>query len=176
MKKFYLAAILLSLLFGLGLSTVTYAQDDLTDDGEKTTSWKFTDDPTDLLKMVHHKANEDNGSRVQVTPVNNVTSKVSYCDIAITDKRFTLTKTFCSIKLAIKWYLQYIMYIWLTGATIFIIRNWFKIVTATDKEKQIWVFKKNMINLIIWVILLTSFYFILDVFVSVVNFVAWDTK
>jgi hypothetical protein len=68
------------------------------------------------------------------------------------------------------------MYIWLTGATIFIIRNWFKIVTATDKEKQIWVFKKNMINLIIWVILLTSFYFILDAFVSVVNFVAWDTK
>jgi hypothetical protein len=85
-----------------------------------------------------------------------------------------LTKTFCSIKLAIKWYLQYIIYIWLAWATIFIIRNWFRIVTSTDREAQMKKFKTNMINLIIWVILLTSFYIILDVFVSVVNFIAWD--
>ena len=173
MKKICLAFISLFLLFGIGLSSITYAQE-LDDDSEKTSSRAFTDDPTDLLKMVKHKANDDNGSRVQVTPVNNVTSKVSYCDINVTDSRFTLTKTFCSIKLAIKWYLQYIIYIWLAWATIFIIRNWFKIVTATDKEGQMKKFKDNMIKLIIWVILLTSFYFILDVFVSVVNFIAWD--
>lgn len=135
-----------------------------------------TSNPVDLLKRVHYEANDDDGSKVQVTPLNHVSSKAGsdHCDIVITDSRFTLTKTLCSIKYYIKDYLQYIMYIWLTGATIFIIRNGFRIVMATDKEKQIWIFKKNMINLIIWVILLTSFYFILDVFVSVVNFIAWD--
>ncbi len=173
MKKIFLVFISLFLLFGVGLFSVTYAQE-LADDEEKTSSRKFTDHPSDLLKMVHHKANDDNGTRVQVTPVNNVTSNVSYCDISITDPRFTLTKTFCSIKLAIKWYLQYIIYIWLAWAKIFIIRNWFRIVTSTDREAQMKKFKTNMINLIIWVILLTSFYIILDVFVSVVNFIAWD--
>jgi hypothetical protein len=101
MKKIFLVFISLFLLFGVGLFSVTYAQE-LADDEEKTSSRKFTDHPSDLLKMVHHKANDDNGTRVQVTPVNNVTSNVSYCDISITDPRFTLTKTFCSIKLAIK--------------------------------------------------------------------------
>ena len=60
------------------------------------------------------------------------------------------------------------------AATIFIIRNWFKIVTATDKEAQIKKFTSNMLHLAIWVILLTSFYFILEAFVSVVNFIVGD--
>ena len=132
--------------------------------------------PVELLERVHYEANDEAGSAVEVTPLNKVSGKDngSHCDIAISDKRFTLTKTFCSIKYFIRWYLQYIMYIWLAWATIFIIRNWLLIVTAADKEKQMWTFKKNMKNLIIWVILLTSFYFILDIFVSVVNFIVWD--
>lgn len=132
--------------------------------------------PIDLLNRVHYEANDEAGSAVEITPLNKVSGKNngSHCDIAVADDRFTLTKTFCSIKYFIRWYLQYIMYIWLAGATIFIIRNWFLIVTAADKEKQMWTFKKNMKNLIIWVILLTSFYFILDVFVSVINFVVGD--
>lgn len=127
--------------------------------------------PVDLVRKVYRKAN-DGTDDVQKTALDNVSSK--YCTEFYADGNFTLARTLCSIKYRIKWYLQYILYIWLAGATIFIIRNGFKIVTATDKEAQMKTFKKNMINLVIWVILLTSFYFILDVFVSVVNFIAWD--
>ncbi len=131
--------------------------------------------PIDLLNRVHYEANEPGDDRVQVTPLNKVSSKGgSHCDGVNPDKMFTLTKTFCSIKYYIRWYFQYIMYIWLAGATIFIILNWLLIVTAADKEKQMWTFKKNIKNLIIWVILLTSFYFILNAFVSIVNFIAGD--
>ena len=134
-----------------------------------------TSSPMDLLNRVHYEANEPGDDRVQVTPLNKVSSKWgSHCDGLTVNDKFTLTKTFCSIKYYIKWYLQYIMYIWLAWATIFIIRNWLLIVTAADKEKQMWTFKKKIKNLIIWVILLTSFYFILDAFVSIVNFIAGD--
>ena len=128
--------------------------------------------PVDLVKKVYTKANDDRGSRVQKTAMDNVNSK--YCNELYLESNFTLARTLCSIKYSIRGYLQYITYIWLTAATIFIIRNWFKIVTATDKDGQIKKFKQNMINLIIWVVLLTSFYFILEAFVSVVNFLASD--
>jgi 4-hydroxybenzoate polyprenyltransferase len=63
------------------------------------------------------------------------------------------------------------MFIGLTAATILLIRNWFLIVKSTDREKQIWVFKKNLLYIVIWVFLLIWFYYIIDIFVSVVNIV-----
>ena len=68
-------------------------------------------------------------------------------------------------------YLQYVTYFWLTAATIFLIRNWFKIVTSQNREKEIESFKKRFIYLVIWVVLLVSFYIIIDIFVSIVNLV-----
>jgi hypothetical protein len=101
-----------------------------------------------------------------------VTSKYSECYWIAPDSRFTITRTLCSIKANIKDYLQYVMYIGLTAATILLIWNWFKIVTASDQGKQIWEFKKNLIYIVIWVLLLIWFYYIIDIFVSVVNLVA----
>jgi hypothetical protein len=66
-------------------------------------------------------------------------------------------------------YLQYIMFIWLVAATIFIIRNWFKLVTSPNREKQIIVFKKNMIYIIVWVTLLVCFYYFIDMYVWIIN-------
>ena len=129
--------------------------------------------PMELLDRIQYEANDEAGTPVQVTPLNNVSAEHSICDISV-DKTFTLTRTFCSIKYYIKGYLQYIVYIWLVAATIFIIRNWFRLVTAPDKEKFMTDFKKNITNINIWVILQTSFYFILEAFVSVVNFIAGD--
>jgi hypothetical protein len=45
-------------------------------------------------------------------------------------------------------------------------------VTASDRGKQMSEFKKNFIYIIIWVVLLISFYYIIDVFVSFVNLIA----
>jgi hypothetical protein len=63
------------------------------------------------------------------------------------------------------------MYIGLSAATILLIWNGFKLVTSSDREKQMTTFKKNLIYIIIWVVLLVAFYFIIDVFVSFVNLV-----
>lgn len=128
--------------------------------------------PVDLLNRIQYMANDEVEGQVQVTPLNKVRSD-DFCDLNV-DKTFTITRTFCSIKNNIKGYLQYIVFIWLVAATIFIIRNWFRLVTAPDKEAYMKDFKKHITYIIIWVILLTSFYFILEAFVSVVNFIAGD--
>jgi hypothetical protein len=67
--------------------------------------------------------------------------------------------------------MQYAIYFWLTAATIFLIRNGFKIVTSQDREKEINAFKKRFMYVVIGVVLLVSFYIIIDIFVSVVNLV-----
>ena len=164
------------IIFSISISSITLAQW-VVKKWDKWDEWiAEKDNPVKLLERVHYEANDEMGNRVQVTPLNKVSGDrvKSHCDISVDDKRFTLTYTMCSIKYHMRGYLQYIMYIWLAWATIFVIRNWFMIVTATDKEGQMKKFKDNIKYLIIWVILLTSFYFILDVFVSVVNFVTWD--
>ena len=176
MKKFCL--ILLSVLIVWGMFySVAYAQasktvSDAPAEKEDNTRREFSNNPTDLLHKMYRASNDDKNKKVQATRLDNVNS--NHCDEIGIPGNFTIYRTICSIKYAIRSYLQYIMYIWLVAATIFIIRNWFKIVTSTDKSWQMKKFKENMINIIIWVILLTSFYFILEAFVSVVNFVVGD--
>ncbi len=137
-------------------------------------SWNLNqDNPTKLVEEIYRQSNKSKSTRVQYTDLDeSITSKGAACDWIAPDSRFTLTRTLCSIKANIKDYLQYVMYIGLTAATILLIRNWFKIVTASDQGKEIWEFKKNLIYIIIWVVLLIWFYYIIDIFVSVVNLVA----
>jgi hypothetical protein len=104
---------------------------------------------------------------ILATPRNNTTSK--WCRDIWVDSRFTFTRTLCYIKNNSWGYLQYIMFIWLTVATILIIRNGFKLVTSTDKEKQFTTFKKNMIYIIIWIVLLTWFYYFIDIYIWIIN-------
>ena len=174
MKKICFA--FMSLLLLWTLFSVVYGQDyepESHEEEETTEEWiTEKSNPVDLVKKIYTKANDDKWSRVQKTAADSINSK--YCNELYLEWNFTLARTLCSIKYSIRGYLQYVAYIWLVAATIFIIRNWFMIVTATDKEGQMKKFKKNMINLIIWVVLLTSFYFILEAFVSVVNFLAAD--
>ena len=101
------------------------------------------------------------------TPLNDTTSK--WCKDIGTDSRFTFTRTLCYVKNNMWSYLQYIMFIWLTVATILIIRNGFKLVTSSDREKQMTTFKKNLVYIIIWVVLLTWFYYFIDIYVWIIN-------
>lgn len=133
--------------------------------------WNLDQNPVNILDHINNKANKKQSDRVQDTKLNNVQS---VCNELAGDGRiqkFTITKTLCNIKMKIASYLQYIIYIWLTAATIILIRNGFQLVTAEDKWKQMWVFKKNIMYIVIWVVLLVAFYYILDIFVSVVNLV-----
>lgn len=124
-------------------------------------------DPMRLVTQYYHNTNKTDP--VQETDLDVVTS--DGCTELAVDGRFTISRTLCNIKSNIWNYLQYLMYIWLTAATIFLIRNGLKIVTSSDKEKQMSTFKKNLIYIIIWVVLLTWFYYVIDIFVSVVNLV-----
>jgi hypothetical protein len=127
---------------------------------------KFGDRVADLVEKVYEEANDDASSKVQKTRWNQISSR--YCPELYLDSRYTLTRTLCSIREKSWAYMQYIIYIWITAAVIFLIVNGLKIVTSPDKEKQMWVFKKNIVYIIIWVVLLVAFNFILDVFVSLV--------
>ena len=131
-------------------------------------AWSFYDNPVWLVDDIKSEANKKQSEQVQNTDLDVVTSKLSECDWIAPDSRFTLTRTFCSIKKNIKDYLQYVMYFW----TILLIINWFKIVTSKDRENAINSFKDNLRHIVIWVVLLIWFYYIIDVFVSVVNLIA----
>lgn len=133
-------------------------------------AWNFNwDSPISLVNEVQIKANEKKSQRIQRTQYDAVSTK---CDEIGVDVWFTISRTLCNLKVLSRNYLQYVMYFWLAAATILIIRNWFKIVTSSDREKQIWTFKKNMLYITVWVVLLIWFYYIIELFVTVVNLVA----
>lgn len=132
--------------------------------------WNFEKNPVGIVDQVKTEANKKTSNDIQNTDLDRVTSKTDKCDISV-DSRFTLTRTLCYIQANIKDYLQYVMWFGLTAATILLIRNWFKIVTATDREKQISSFKQSLLYITIWVVLLIWFYYIIELFVSVVNVV-----
>ena len=123
----------------------------------------FEKGPIKILEDVITEKTRD----ILATPWNNATSK--WCRDIWVDSRFTFTRTLCYIKNNSWGYLQYIMFIWLTVATILIIRNGFKLVTSTDREKQFTTFKKNMIYIIIWIVLLTWFYYFIDIYIWIIN-------
>ena len=158
MKKYYILFIwIFALLFPISFSS----------------SYNWSQSPTNLVKEIKYEANKDKSQQIQNTEYDAVTSKDDACLSEVNwDGRMSITRTLCSLKNLSRDYLQYVMYIGLTAATIFIIRNWFKIVTSSDREKQMWTFKKNMLYLVIWITLLIWFYYIIDLFVSVVNLVA----
>lgn len=126
--------------------------------------------PVKIVDDIKDKANKNKSDQVQNTDYDNTSSRS--CSEVSLDDRFTISRTLCNIKDHSKDYLQYIMYVWLTAATILLIWNGFKIVTSSDREKQVATFKKNLTYIIIWVVLLTGFYYIIDIFVSVVNIIA----
>lgn len=158
MKKILYLFIVLWISFLVALSTAPTQADD----------WHFDDDnPVKVLETVKKNANAYKSEEVQKTQLDNTTSK--YCTDIGVDDRFTFTRTLCYIKNNVWSYLQYVMFIWLAAATILLIWNWFKLVTSSDRGKQMTTFKKNLIYIIIWVTLLLWFYYFLDIYVWIIN-------
>ena len=132
-------------------------------------NWNWHQTPVQILGEVKSEANDNPWERVQQTDFDQTSSKYDACEWIAPDPRYTITRTLCHVKENTKDYLQYVMYIWLTAATIFLIRNGFMLVTSFDKQKQMTTFKKNITYVIIWVILLTWFYYMLDILIGIVN-------
>jgi hypothetical protein len=63
-------------------------------------------------------------------------------------------------------YIQWTLYIWLTWATILLIWNGFLIVTGKKPSET----KENIKWILIWVILMTWFYAIIEIISAIINF------
>lgn len=133
-------------------------------------AWWFDGWPVKFLDEAADKANTDEDlDKVQDTHLDNViTSAWNACG---KDSRYTFSNTLCMIKDNLYVYLQYAVYIWLAVATIMLVWNGLRLVVSKDNEAQFKEFRKNMISIGIWVILLICFYIIIEIFVSVVNLV-----
>jgi hypothetical protein len=100
---------------------------------------------------------------------NSITSKVGGLS---GNPQYRISNTLESIKNSIYPYMQRFVYIGLTLATILLLWNGFLMVTNAanggdgDRSK----IKKNFINIGIGVVILTGFYYLLDVVLIVVNF------
>jgi hypothetical protein len=131
------------------------------------TDWHFNQNPVKVLEKVKKNANRKKSEEVQKTQLDNTTSK--WCTDVWIYSNFTITRTLCYVKNNSWSYLQYVMYFALTAATIFLIWNWFNIVVSSDKEKQMTTFKKNLIYIIVWIVLITCFYYFIDIYVWIIN-------
>lgn len=158
MKKYLYLCIMLWILF---ISTISVVPVQASDD------WHFNENPVKVLEKVKKNANKSKTEQIQKTELDNTTSR--WCKDIAADPRYTITKTLCYVKNNVWSYLQYVMFIWLTAATIIIIWNGFKLVTSPNREKEMEAFKKNIVYIIIWVTLLLGFYYFLDIYVWIVN-------
>ena len=86
--------------------------------------------------------------------------------------KYRITNTLTYFKNHIHPYIQWILYIGLTAATILLIYNGFLLVTngANGGAGEMSKVKENLMNIGIGVIILTGFYFLIDLIVAVLNF------
>ena len=133
----------------------------------QTQAWDWDKNPVVILQDVKDAANAHEGDKVQDTQLDDTTSR--WCHDIGLDSRYTITSTLCYIKNNSWSYLQYVLFTWLTLATIFIIWNGFMLVTSSNREKQISTFKTNLIYTVVWITLLLWFYYFIDIYVWIIN-------
>lgn len=157
MKKIIVAIIVFVSLFPV----LSFAQSD-------NSRWKYGANPIQILDNVVSDANQD--YKIQQTALDGATDKWS----SIWSSSAKITHTLDRLRNNINVYLQWMVYIWLSIAVILLIYNGFLMVTnAIHKEGETAKVKKNIINIAIGVIILTGFYFIIKLAVSLINAIFW---
>ncbi len=126
--------------------------------------------PIRVLDTIVGEANED--VKIQQTALDNATDKQwGY------PSQYKIANTLDWLRNAINPYLQWAVYIWLSVAVILLIYNGFLMVTnALHKSWDINKIKWNMINIVLWVILLTGFYFIIKLIVALITALFGDYR
>ncbi len=159
MKKIILALI----VFCSTLPLIGFAQTNNSSRG------KYGGNPIQILDTVVSDANDAAGYQVQQTALDSATDKQwAYAS------PYKIANTLDWLRQNINPYLQRAVYIWLSIAVILLIYNGFLMVTnAAHKEWETAKVKKNIINIVIGVIILTGFYFIIKLAVSLINSIFW---
>lgn len=126
--------------------------------------WTPESDPFQVLESVKDTANEKPDSRIQDTALDAIEDRWWY------GRQYKIANTLDYLRESIYPYLQWIVYIWLVAAVILIIYNWFLMVTnAIHNDWDMAKVKKNLMNIVIWVILLTWFYFIIRLMLAILT-------
>ncbi len=127
---------------------------------------EYWTDPISILEKVKEKANNSNQYAVQDTALDATMNKISTKG----NNKYRITATLEAVNSKIHVYLQWMMYIGLSIATILLIFNWFMMVThAAHESGDISVVKKNIMKIGIGVILMTGFWGIIKLILAVVN-------
>lgn len=127
-------------------------------------SWgKYGNDPISILDTVVQEANQD--GKIQQTALDGITDQ----QWAYT-KQYKIANTLDWIRNNINPYLQRAVYIGLSVAVILLIYNGFLMVTnslhgAWDISKL----KNRFIYILVWVLLLTGFYFVIKLVTALIN-------
>jgi len=152
MKKILLAI----LAFSVVIPLVNFAQD-------SSRASKYGSDPIMILDSVVDEANDE--YKIQQTSLDNATDKQwAY------SSQYKIANTLDRFRNNINPYLQRAVYIGLSLAVILLIYNGFLMVTnAVHKEWEIAKIKKNIMNIVIGVVILTGFYFIIKLAVAIIN-------
>lgn len=126
--------------------------------------WSIGSNPADVGDYIAWAVNED---RIQDNALNDISNiQWQYAS------QYRITNTLDAIRVQITPYIQWVMYLWLSIAVILIVYNGFLMVTnsvnggAGDPSK----IKSNMTNIVIGVILLCSFYIIIQVWLAVIAY------
>ncbi len=124
---------------------------------------EYGTDPIRILDRVKDEANDD--FQIQQTSLDDATDmEWAYA------RQYKIANTLDRFRNNINPYLQRAVYIGLSAAVILLIYNWFLMITnAVHKEWETAKIKKNITNIIIGVIILTWFYFIIKLVVSIIN-------
>jgi len=155
MKKIILVILALCYMFPL----FSFAQNE--------SRGKYGWNPIQILDNVVSDANED--YKIQQTALDSVNDKQwAYAS------QYKIANTLDRFRNNINPYLQWAVYIGLSIAVILLIYNGFLMVTnAAHKEGETAKVKKNIINIVIGVVILTGFYFIIKLTVSIINSIFW---
>jgi len=151
MKKIILAILVLCFV----LPMCSFAQDEC--------RGKYGCEPIQILDKVVESSNDE--YKIQQTALDGVTDKQW-----TNPGQYKIANTLDWFRSNINPYLQRAVYIGLSLAVILLIYNGFLMVTnAVHKEGETAKIKKNIMNIAIGVIILTGFYFIIKLTVSIIN-------
>lgn len=78
-----------------------------------------------------------------------------------------VSSTLESVRENISYYLQRVVYIALSGAVLLIVYNWLRLVISPVSAEETSAIKTRMIYIALWIVLVTWFYFVLKILLSV---------
>lgn len=147
----YMIAIFLSIIAISGINTIQ-------------AQWSLREQNSfQLLDSIAQGANQWN--RIQETALNDIS------DIQGAYWEYKIANTFDSIRIQIAPYIQWIVFLWLSFATIGLVYNGFTLVTSPawwdGNEKA----KDRIISILKWVAILTWFYVIITLITMIISFI-----